>query len=106
MDLESAHVEVTSESPTSETQQASSSKAGRSPPIILTSKINLIQLQRPIRDIVKGDLEFRNTRSGTRIITKEMEDFLTIRKYLEGKNLSYFTFFHKSEKLIVVSRRP
>jgi hypothetical protein len=34
-----------------------------------------------------------------------MEDFLTIRKYLEGKNLSYFTFFHKSEKPIKAVRR-
>jgi hypothetical protein len=96
MDLEITHLEGTSVSPTSETQQTSSGKAGRPPPIILTSAINLIQLQRHIRDIVKGDFEFRNTRSGTRIITKEIEDFSTIRKYLEGKNLSYFTFFHKS----------
>jgi hypothetical protein len=100
IDLESTHVEGTSESPTSETQQTSSSKAGRTPPIILTSAINLIQLQRHIKDIVKGDFEFRNSRSGTKIITKEMEDVSTIRKYLEDKNLSYFTFFHKSEKHI------
>jgi hypothetical protein len=85
MDLEVTQVEGTSESPTSETQQTSSSKAGR-PLIILTSAINLIQLQRHIRDMVQGEFEFRNTRSGTRIITKEMEDFSTIRKYLEGKN--------------------
>jgi hypothetical protein len=71
MDLESTHVEGTSESPTSETQQTSSNKAGRLAPIILTSEINLIQLQRIIRDIVKGDFEFCNTRSGTRIITKK-----------------------------------
>jgi hypothetical protein len=99
MDLENTHVEATSESPTSETQQTSN-KAGRPPPIILTSAINLIKLQRHIRDIVKGDFDFRNTRSGSRIITKEMEDIYSIRKYLEGKNLSHFTFFHKSEKPI------
>jgi hypothetical protein len=100
MDLESNHVEGTSEPPTSETLQTSSSKVGWPPPIILTPAINLIQLQRHVRDIVKGDFEFRNTRSGTRIITKEMEDLWTTRKYLEGKILSYFTFYHKSEKPI------
>jgi hypothetical protein len=100
MDLEGTLVEGASETSHSETQQPVSSKAGRPPPIILTSAIKLIQLQRHIRDIVKGDFVFRNTWSGTRIITKKMEDFSAIRKYLEGKNLSYFTFFHTSEKPI------
>jgi hypothetical protein len=63
MDLESALMEATSESTASETQQALSSKAGRPPPIILTSSVNLIQLQRNVRDIVKGDFEFRNTKA-------------------------------------------
>jgi hypothetical protein len=63
IDLECTHVEATSESPTSETQQTYS-KAGRPLAIILTSAINLIQLQSVISDIVKGDFEFRNTRSG------------------------------------------
>jgi hypothetical protein len=81
-------------------REAPTSKAGRPPPIILTSALNLIQLQRNVREIVKGDFEFRNTRSGTRIITKNMGDFSAIRKYLEGKNLSHFTLFHKPEKPI------
>jgi hypothetical protein len=51
MDLECTHVEDTSESPTSEKQQTSS-RAGRPPPVILPSAINLIQLQRHISDIV------------------------------------------------------
>jgi hypothetical protein len=59
-----------------------------------------MKLQRQIRDIVKGNFEFRNTRSGTRIVTKEMEDFSAIKKHLESKNLSYFTYFPKSEKPI------
>jgi hypothetical protein len=63
IDLECTLVEATSESPISETQQTYS-KAGRPAAIILTSAINLIQLQSIIRDIVKGDFEFRNTRSG------------------------------------------
>jgi hypothetical protein len=57
-------------------------------------------LQRQIRDVVRGNFEFRNTRSGTRIVSKEMEDFSTIKKHLESTNLSYFTYFPKSEKPI------
>jgi hypothetical protein len=100
MDAESTFVEGISETPNSETQQPSSSKAGRPPTIVLTTATNLMQLQKRIRDIVTGNFEFRNTRSGTRIVTKEMADFSAIRKHLENNNLSYFTFFHKSEKPI------
>jgi hypothetical protein len=100
MDVTSTLMEDKLETPNSEDQQPSSSKAGRPPPIILTFTVNLIQLQRNVRDIVKGDFEFRNKRSGTRIITKNMEDFSAVRKYLEGKNLLHFTFFHKSENPI------
>jgi hypothetical protein len=100
MYVENKLAEGTSEKPNSETQQPSSSKAGRPPPIELTTATNLMQLQKRIRDIVTGNFEFRNTRSGTRIVTKEMADFSAIRKHLENNNLSYFTFFPKSEKLI------
>jgi hypothetical protein len=68
------------------------------PPIVLTTATNLMQLQKRIKDIVTGKFEFRNTRSGTRIVTKEMADFAKIRKYLENNNLSYFTLLPKSEK--------
>jgi hypothetical protein len=56
-------------------QQPPNSQRGRPPPIILTSAINLIQLQKQLRGLVKGSFEFRNTRNGTRIVTKEMADF-------------------------------
>jgi hypothetical protein len=81
-----------------EEQQPSSSKTGRPPPIVLTSSTNLMQLQRQIQNIVTGSFEFRNTRSGTRIVTKEMADYSAIKKHLENHNLSYYTFFPKSEK--------
>jgi hypothetical protein len=57
-------------------------------------------LLKHIRDIVTCNFEFRNTRSGTRIVTKEMADFSAIRKYLDKNNRSYFTFYPKSEKPI------
>jgi hypothetical protein len=99
MDVERTLVEGTSDEPSSELQQPSSNKAGRPSPIVLTTTTNLMQLRRHIREIVKGNFEFRNTRSGTRIVTKEMADFSAIRKHLDN-NLSYFTFFPKSEKPI------
>jgi hypothetical protein len=96
IEVEHALVEDTSK----ETQQPAANKAGSPPPIVLTSATNLLALQKRIREIVAGNFEFRNTRSGTRIVTKEMADFSAIRKYLDQNNLSYYTFFPKSEKPI------
>jgi hypothetical protein len=48
--------------------QSASSQAGRPPPIILTSATNLIKLQKKIRGLVKANFEFRNTRSGARVV--------------------------------------
>jgi hypothetical protein len=67
--------EETTDQPIEEQPQPSSGKSGRPPPTVLTSATNLIQLQRHIKSIVTGSFEFRNTRSGTRIVTKEMADF-------------------------------
>jgi hypothetical protein len=96
MDVESITVEGTSDDPSSEPQQPSASKADRPPPIVLTSSTNLMKLQRQIRDVVRDNFEFRNTRNGTKIVTKEMEDFSAIKKHLESANLSYFTYFPKT----------
>ncbi|XP_023714241.1 uncharacterized protein LOC111868088 [Cryptotermes secundus] len=81
-------------------EQQPSDKPVRLPPIVLTSTTNLMQLQRKVKELVTGNFEFRNTRSGTRIVTKEMADFSAIKTFLESTNLSYFTFFPKSEKPI------
>jgi hypothetical protein len=67
---------------------------------VLTSTTNLTPLQRHIKGIATGNFEFRNTRSGTRIVLKEIADFSAIKAYLEKNNLSYFTVFPKSEKPI------
>jgi hypothetical protein len=45
-------------------------KTGRPPPIILTSATNLITLQAKLKVLVHVSFEFRNTRNGTRVITK------------------------------------
>jgi hypothetical protein len=77
------------------THEAVPGKAGRPPAIILMAKINLIQLQ--LKDVVKADFKFRN---GTRGITKGMADFEAVKSHLSNNNLSYFSFFPKSQKLI------
>jgi hypothetical protein len=77
------------------------SKTGRPPPVVLTSAINLIQLQKQLKNVVKEDFEFHNTRNRTRIITRGMVDFLAVKSHFEKNNLlSYFTFYPKSEKPI------
>jgi hypothetical protein len=67
-------------------------KAGRPLPIILTSTTNLIQLQRQLKNVAKEDFEFRNTRNGTRVITKSMMDFKAVNSYFSTHNLSYYSF--------------
>jgi hypothetical protein len=47
--------------------------------------------------VVSEDLEFRNTRNGTRVITRGMADFQSVKSYFDNHNLSYF-FFPKKEK--------
>jgi hypothetical protein len=51
-------------------EEAVPGKAGRPPPTILTSKTNLIQLLKQLKNVVKDDFEFRSTRNGTRVTTK------------------------------------
>jgi hypothetical protein len=51
-------------------QQGVTNQAGRLPPIILISATNLLRLQKHIKGIVKGSFDFRNTKNGTRFVTK------------------------------------
>jgi hypothetical protein len=68
----------------------------------------MIQLQRQLKGLLKGSFEFRNTRNGIRVVTKEMEDFTIIHCHFESNNLSYFTFYPKFQKPVkaVVRRLP
>jgi hypothetical protein len=60
-------------------EEAVPSKTSRSPPIILTSATNMIQLQKQLNNVVKEDFEFRSTRNRTRVITRGMADFFAIK---------------------------
>jgi hypothetical protein len=75
-DMEFEHTEENSDRTDGDLkQQSPSSKRGRPPPIILTSAINLIQMQNPIERLCEGQFEFRNTRNEARVVTKVMADF-------------------------------
>jgi hypothetical protein len=93
MDADATDAEAT-------THETVPGKADRPPPIILTAKIKLIQLQKQLKNVVKADFEFRNTRNGTRVITKGMADFEAVKSHISNNNLSYFSFFPKSQKPI------
>jgi hypothetical protein len=57
-------------------EEETSDKAGSTPPpIILTSTVKLVQLQKQLKNVVKGDFEFRNNKNETRVLTKSMADF-------------------------------
>jgi hypothetical protein len=48
--------------------------------------------------MAQQSFEFRNTSSGTRVVTKDMVDYQAFKSYFEQNSLSYFTFFPKSDK--------
>jgi hypothetical protein len=69
--------------------------SSRPPQIVLTSAANLIQLQDQLKGVAKQHFEFRNTRNGTRLVTKDMVDYQAVKTYFERNSLSFFTFFPK-----------
>jgi hypothetical protein len=79
-------------------EEAFPGKTGRPPPIILKSTTNLIQLQTELKIVVKENFEFRSTRNGTRVITRSTVDFKSVKSHFDAPNLSYYSFYPKSEK--------
>lgn len=59
--------------------QKSSSQARNPAPIVLTSLVNLIELQRQLKGLLKGKFEFCDTKNGARVLKKKVADFLTNR---------------------------
>jgi hypothetical protein len=98
-DMEADHGRDADDSTEGQQQQAPSSQAGRPPPIVLTSQLNLIQLQRQLKGLLKGNFDFRSTRNGARVVTKELANFSTICSHVESNNLPYFTFYPNPRSL-------
>jgi hypothetical protein len=65
-------------------EQEAPRKPGRPPTTVTTSTTNLIRILNDLKDQVEGEYEIRNTRNGTRIITKETADY-SLMKSLPGK---------------------
>jgi hypothetical protein len=83
MDTDSAGADATTN------EETVPGKTGRSPPTILTSQINLFQFQKQLKNVVKGDFEFRSTRNRTRIVTKGMADFEAAKSHFTNNKRSY-----------------
>jgi hypothetical protein len=94
MDTDSSNTEATLR------EAAAPAKLGRPPPTILTSAVNLILLQKQLNGAVVKNFEFRSTRNGTRVITINLTDFQCVKSHFDSQNLSYYSFFPKSEKPI------
>jgi hypothetical protein len=81
--------------------ESSSRKIGQAAPnIVLTSASNPIQLQKQLKGVSKDTFELQSPKNGTRVVTKKMMDYQSVKTYFEYKNLSYYTFYPKSEKPI------
>jgi hypothetical protein len=53
------------------------------------SVVNLLQLQKQLKEVVSENFEFRGTRNGTRVITRSTADFQSIKSNFDSQNLSY-----------------
>jgi hypothetical protein len=60
-------------------------KTGRPPPIVLTSAVYIILLQKQLKRMVSENFELRRTRNGTRVITRSMADLQSMKPTSTGK---------------------
>jgi hypothetical protein len=67
---------------------------GRPPPILLTSEVNLLSLQKDLKAVVTGEF-FQNTASGTRITNKSMADYKTIQNLFKSERYPILHFLHQ-----------
>jgi hypothetical protein len=74
------------------TEEAVPGKSPQSLPIVLRSATSLIQLQEQLKGVAKQTLELCSTKNGTRIVTKDMVDYQSVKTYFESNNISYYTF--------------
>jgi hypothetical protein len=96
--LKAADMDTNASGTEANSNEAVPGKTGRPPPKISTSKTNLIRLQKELKFVDKEDFEFRSTRNGTRVNTGSMADFQSVKPHFDTHNLSYYSFYPKSEK--------
>jgi hypothetical protein len=74
-EIETSQSEAVGDSTINQQGLAPTNKTGRPPPIVLTSQVNLFQLQKRLKGVTNSDFELRSTKNGTRVVNKEMADF-------------------------------
>jgi hypothetical protein len=89
MDVEIGNETTEETEPSTHQQQRTAKGAGRPPPIVFTSSVHLIKLERGIKNIVKNKYEFRTTRNGIRAMKKEMADYSAIKHHFEQNSLHF-----------------
>jgi hypothetical protein len=62
------------------------------------SAINLIQFQKQPKGMAKQNFEFWRTRNGINVLEKDMVDCQAVKAHFKNTNLSYCTFYAKSQK--------
>jgi hypothetical protein len=71
---------------------------GRPHPVVLTSEVNLLSLQKGLKAVVTGEFFFRNTASGTRITTTSMADYKAVQNLISQRGLPFFSFYTKGDE--------
>jgi hypothetical protein len=99
-EMEKSQSDAADHSTTNQQELTPTNRTGRPPPIVLTSQVNLIEIQKRLKSVTKGDLELRSTKNGTRVVTKEMADFSATKSHSDTQNLQYFIFYPKFQKPI------
>jgi hypothetical protein len=98
--MEADHGDNADNSIKGQQHQAPSPQAGRPPSVLLTSQVNVMQLQRQLKGLLTGNFKFHSIRDWTRVVTKEMADLSTILSHFKSNNPPYFTFYPKYQKHI------
>jgi hypothetical protein len=80
-------------------EEAVPGNSGRPFTIVLTPT-NLTHLQKQLKGMEKQTFEFRSTKNGTRVVTKDIVNYQSVKAYFDSNNLSYYIFYPKSDKPI------
>jgi hypothetical protein len=70
-EMEADHRDDANDTIERQQHQAPSGQAGRPPSVVLTSQVNLMQVRRQLKGLLKGHFEFHNTRHGTKLSRKK-----------------------------------
>jgi hypothetical protein len=79
-------------------QETVLNRTSRPPPVIPTFSPNQIQLQKQLKCVVKRNFDFRSTRNGTRVFSRGMADFQSVKSHFDANSLFYYLFHLKPEK--------